>query len=104
MDGGDITSATHLEDDVFSPEVQNDMTLGDYQHSAYMLKPRRGFKRYSPTGYANKGKKPFSEGSRMTEDMTRMRCMDDDNDDELEELQPVVRRKLPSKRGRGHKT
>ncbi|KAE8793445.1 serine/threonine-protein phosphatase 7 [Hordeum vulgare] len=106
MDDGDITSAAHLEDDVFSLEVRDEMTLKAFQCSAYMLKPRRGFKRFTPEDYANKGKNPVAEGSRMTVDVTRMRGMDDDDDDvdELDELQPVVRKNLPSKRGRGHKT
>ncbi|KAE8818285.1 hypothetical protein D1007_03915 [Hordeum vulgare] len=101
MDDGDITSTAHLEDDVFSREVQDDMTLEAFERSAYMSKPRRGFKRFTPGDYMNKGKKPVSEGSRMTEDVTWMRGIDnnDDDDDELEDPQPVVRMKLPSKRG-----
>ncbi|KAE8789640.1 hypothetical protein D1007_36139 [Hordeum vulgare] len=66
MDDGDITSTAHLEDDVFSPEVQDDMTLEAFQRSSYLLKPGRGFKRYTPEDYVNKEKKSVSEGSRMT--------------------------------------
>ncbi|KAE8790827.1 hypothetical protein D1007_34820 [Hordeum vulgare] len=86
-------------------KVQDGMTLKAFQCSAYMLKPRKGIKRYTPKDYANKGKNPVTGGSRMTEDVTRMRGMDDedDDDDELDEPQPVVRKKLTSKRGRGHK-
>ncbi|KAE8789856.1 mutator protein [Hordeum vulgare] len=106
MDDGDITSAAHLQDDVLSREVQDDMTLKAFQRSAYLLRSKRGIKRFTPEDYANKGKNPVAEGSRMTEDVTKMRSMDDDDDDdnELEEPQPVVRKKLPSKRGRGHMT
>ncbi|KAE8808451.1 hypothetical protein D1007_15005 [Hordeum vulgare] len=104
MDDGGITSRAHLEDDVDTPEVQDGMTLKAFQRSAYMLKPRKGFKRYTPEDYVNKGKNLVLGGSRMTEDVTRMRGMDDEDDDEdeLDEMQPVVRRKkLASKRGRG---
>ncbi|KAE8801297.1 mutator protein [Hordeum vulgare] len=102
MDDGDITSEAHLEDDVDTPEVEDEMTLKAFQRSAYMLKPRKQFKRYSPDDYANKGKNLVAGGSRVS----RMRGMDDEDedDDELDEPEPVVRRnKLASKRGRGPK-
>ncbi|KAE8789791.1 mutator protein [Hordeum vulgare] len=104
MDDGDITSAAHLEDDVDTPEVADEMTLKAFQRSAYMLKPRKEFRRYSPDDYAHKGKNPVVGGSRLS----RMRSMDDEDDDEdgdeLDEPEPVVRRKkLASKRGRGPK-
>ncbi|KAE8808131.1 hypothetical protein D1007_15254 [Hordeum vulgare] len=100
MDDGDITSAAHLEDDVDTPEVVDEMTLKAFQCSAYMLKPRKEFRRYSPDDYAHKGKNPVAGGSRLS----RMRIMDDDDDDELDEPEPIVRRKkLSSKRGRGPK-
>ncbi|KAE8774700.1 serine/threonine-protein phosphatase 7 [Hordeum vulgare] len=102
MDDGDITLGAHLEDDVVSPEVEDDMTLEAFQRSTYLLKPQRGIKRYTPKDYANKGKKSVFEVSRMTEDVIRMR--DTDDDDELEEPQPDVRKKLPTKRGRGNRT
>ncbi|KAE8792642.1 mutator protein [Hordeum vulgare] len=98
MDDGDITSAAHLEDDVDTPEVADEMTLKAFQRSAYMLKPRKEFRRYSPDDYAHKGKNPVAGGSRLS----RMRSMDD----ELDEPEPFVvvrRKKLPSKRGRGPK-
>ncbi|KAE8779519.1 serine/threonine-protein phosphatase 7 [Hordeum vulgare] len=52
MDDGDITSTAHtqrntLEDDVNTPEVTDEMTLKAFQRSAYMLKPRKEFRRYS---------------------------------------------------------
>uniref|UniRef100_A0A8I6X5S3 Uncharacterized protein n=1 Tax=Hordeum vulgare subsp. vulgare TaxID=112509 RepID=A0A8I6X5S3_HORVV len=104
MDDGDITSAAHLEDDVDTPEVAEEMTLKAFQRSAYMLKPRKEFRRYSPDDYTHKGKNPVVGGSRLS----RMRSMDDEDDDEdgdeLDEPEPVVRRKkLASKRGRGPK-
>ncbi|KAE8789552.1 mutator protein [Hordeum vulgare] len=88
MDDGDITSGAHLEDDVDTPEVEDGMTLKAFQRFAYMLKPRKGIKRYTPEDYANKGKNLVAGGSRMRDDVTRMRGMDDDDDDddELDEL------------------
>ncbi|KAE8821060.1 Disease resistance protein RPM1 [Hordeum vulgare] len=98
MGDGDITSASHLEDDVDTPEVEDEMTLKAFQRSAYTLKPRKEFKRYSPDDYAHKGKNPVAGGSRLS----MMRSMDDG--DELDEPEPLVRRKkLASKRGRGPK-
>ncbi|KAE8787246.1 serine/threonine-protein phosphatase 7 [Hordeum vulgare] len=57
MDDGDITSAANtqrntVEDDVDTPEVADGMTLKAFQRSAYMLKPRKEFRRYSPDDYA----------------------------------------------------
>ncbi|KAE8796364.1 hypothetical protein D1007_28659 [Hordeum vulgare] len=104
MDDGDITSGAHLEDDVGTPEVEDEMTLKAFQRSAYMLKPMKESKQYLPDDYANKGKNPVAGGSRLS----RMRGMDDedddDDDDELDKPEPFVRRKkLASKRGRGPK-
>ncbi|KAE8798466.1 mutator protein [Hordeum vulgare] len=78
MDDGDITSAANtqrntVEDDVDTPEAADDMTLKAFQRSAYMLKPRKEFKRYSPDDYA-KGKNLVAGGSRLS----RMRSMDDE--------------------------
>ncbi|KAE8788813.1 hypothetical protein D1007_37084 [Hordeum vulgare] len=110
MDDGDITSAANtqrntIEDDVDTPEAADDMTLKAFQRSAYMLKPRKEFKRYSPDDYA-KGKNPVAGGSRLS----RMRSMDDevedDDDDESDDPEQFVvarRKKLVSKRGRGPK-
>ncbi|KAE8821053.1 Disease resistance protein RPM1 [Hordeum vulgare] len=103
--GGSHTQRNTLEDNVDTPEVADEMTLKAFQRSAYMLKPRKEFRRYSPDDYA-KGKNPVAGGSRLS----RMRSMDDedddDDDDELDEPEKfvVVRRKnLASKRGRGPK-
>ncbi|KAI4970748.1 hypothetical protein ZWY2020_001662 [Hordeum vulgare] len=110
MDDGDITSAANtqrntVEDDVDTPEVADGMTLKAFQRSAYMLKPRKEFRRYSPDDYA-KGKNPIAGGSRLS----RMRSMDDededDDDDESDDTEQFVvarRKKLVSKRGRGPK-
>ncbi|KAE8779395.1 mutator protein [Hordeum vulgare] len=110
MDDGDITSAANtqrntVEDDVDTPEAADDMTLKAFQRSAYMLKPRKEFKRYSPGDYA-KGKNPVAGGSRLS----RMGSMDDevedDDDDESDDPEQFVvarRKKLVSKRGRGPK-
>ncbi|KAE8784187.1 hypothetical protein D1007_42264 [Hordeum vulgare] len=80
MDDGDITSAANtqrntVEDDVDTPEA--------FQRSAYMLKPRKEFRRYSPDDYA-KGKYPIVGGSRLS----RMRSMDDEDDDDDESDDP----------------
>ncbi|KAE8812598.1 mutator protein [Hordeum vulgare] len=110
MDDGDITSAANTqintqEDDVDTPQAADDMTLKAFQCSAYILKPRKEFKRYSPDDYA-KGKNPVAGGSRLS----RMRSMDDevedDDDDESDDPEQFVvarRKKLVSKRGRGPK-
>ncbi|KAE8769081.1 mutator protein [Hordeum vulgare] len=110
MDDGDITSAANtqrntVEDDVDTPEVADGMTLKAFQRSAYMLKPGKEFRRYSPDDYA-KGKNPVAGGSRLS----RMRSMDDededDDDDESDDPEQFVvarRKKLVSKRGRGPK-
>ncbi|KAE8800001.1 mutator protein [Hordeum vulgare] len=110
MDDGDITSAANtqrntVEDDVDTHEVADGMTLKAFQRSAYMLKPRKEFRRYSPDDYA-KGKNPVVGGSRLS----RMRSMDyedeDDDDDESDDTEQFVvsrRKKLVSKRGRGPK-
>ncbi|KAE8820629.1 mutator protein [Hordeum vulgare] len=86
-------------------KAADDMTLKAFQRSAYMLKPRKEFKRYSPDDYA-KGKNPVAGGSRLS----RMRSMDDevedDDDDESDDPEQFVvarRKKLVSKRGRGPK-
>ncbi|KAE8811877.1 mutator protein [Hordeum vulgare] len=103
MDDGDITSAANtqrntVEDDVDTPEKA-------FQCFAYMLKPRKEFRRYSSDDYA-KGKNPVAGGSRLS----RMRSMDDedddDDDDESDDPEQFVvsrRKKLVSKRGRGAK-
>ncbi|KAE8775000.1 mutator protein [Hordeum vulgare] len=86
-------------------KVADGMTLKAFQRSAYMLKPRKEFRRYSPDDYA-KGKNPVAGGSRLS----RMRSMDDededDDDDESDDPEQFVvarRKKLVSKRGRGPK-
>ncbi|KAE8799984.1 hypothetical protein D1007_24613 [Hordeum vulgare] len=58
-------------------KVADGMTLKAFQRSAYMLKPRKEFRRYSPDDYA-KGKNPVAGGSRLS----RMRSMDDEDDDD----------------------
>ncbi|KAI4969118.1 hypothetical protein ZWY2020_000032 [Hordeum vulgare] len=90
---------------LFDPLVADGMTLKAFQRSAYMLKPRKEFRRYSPDDYA-KGKNPVAGGSRLS----RMRSMDDededDDDDESDDPEQFVvsrRKKLVSKRGRGAK-
>ncbi|KAE8787809.1 mutator protein [Hordeum vulgare] len=110
MDDGDITSIANtqrntVEDDVDTPEVADGMTLKAFQRSAYMLKPRKEFRRYSPDDYAE-GKNPVAGGSHLS----RMRSMDDededDDDDESDDTEQFVvarRKKLVSKRGRGPK-
>uniref|UniRef100_A0A8I6XTZ8 Aminotransferase-like plant mobile domain-containing protein n=1 Tax=Hordeum vulgare subsp. vulgare TaxID=112509 RepID=A0A8I6XTZ8_HORVV len=110
MDDGDITSAANTqrnnqEDDVDTPHAADDMTLKDFQRSAYMLKPRKVFKRYSPDDYA-KGKNPVAGGSRLSRMRSRDDEVEDDDDDESDDPEQFVvarRKKLVSKRGRGPK-
>ena len=75
--------------------LQDNMTLEQYQvRSAYMLKPRRSYHRYTPEDWRDKGK---GKGKALEE-----------TESEAEEEEPVVepepeqflRRKLRSKRGR----
>ncbi|KAE8794418.1 mutator protein [Hordeum vulgare] len=99
MDDGDITSAANtqrntVEDDVDTPEAADDMTLKDFQRSAYMLKPRKEFKRYSPDDYA-KGKNPVAGGSCLS----RMRSMDDEVEDD-DEMSRMTRSNLWLREGR----
>ena len=65
-----------------------------------MLKPRKGFKRYTPEDYNTRGKRALAGSSRMAS------LEDDDVNDEEEEA-PVAhptRKKITSKRGRGGNT
>ncbi|KAE8811065.1 mutator protein [Hordeum vulgare] len=77
MDDGDITQRNTQEDDVDTPQTADDMTLKAFQRSAYMLKPRKEFKRYSPDDYA-KGKNPVAGSSRLS----RMRSREDEVEDD----------------------
>ena len=63
-----------------------------------MLKPRKGFTRYTPEDFTTRGKRALAGSSRMAslED-------DDESDEEEEEPEPVApprRKKIASKRGR----
>ncbi|KAE8777293.1 mutator protein [Hordeum vulgare] len=83
----------------------DDMTLKAFQRSAYMLKPRKEFKRYSPDDYA-KGKNPVAGSSRLSTMRSREDEVEDDDDDESDDPDQFVvarRKKLVSKRGRGPK-
>uniref|UniRef100_A0A8I6XE30 Aminotransferase-like plant mobile domain-containing protein n=1 Tax=Hordeum vulgare subsp. vulgare TaxID=112509 RepID=A0A8I6XE30_HORVV len=93
------------EDDVDTPQAADDMTLKAFQRSAYMLKPRKEFKRYSPDDYA-KGKNPVAGSSRLSRMRSREDEVEDDDDDESDDPEQFVvarRKKLVSKRGRGPK-
>ncbi|KAE8801125.1 mutator protein [Hordeum vulgare] len=99
------SSGARMDDGDITRQAADDMTLKAFQRSAYMLKPRKEFRRYSPDDYA-KGKNPVAGGSRLS----RMRSMDDededDDDDESDDPEQFVvarRKKLVSKRGRGPK-
>ncbi|KAE8798108.1 mutator protein [Hordeum vulgare] len=83
----------------------DDMTLKAFQRSAYMLKPRKEFKRYSPDDYA-KGKNLVAGSSRLSTMRSRENEVEDDDDDESDDPDQFVvarRKKLVSKRGRGPK-
>ncbi|KAI4984876.1 hypothetical protein ZWY2020_017506 [Hordeum vulgare] len=84
---------------------EDDMTLKAFQRSAYMLKPRKEFKRYSPDDYA-KGKNLVAGSSRLSRMRSREDEVEDDDDDESDDPDQFVvarRKKLVSKRGRGPK-
>ncbi|KAE8794333.1 mutator protein [Hordeum vulgare] len=86
-------------------KAADDMTLKAFQRSAYMLKPRKEFKRYSPDDYA-KGKNPVAGSSRLSRMKSREDEVEDDDDDESDDPEQFVvarRKKLVSKRGRGPK-
>ncbi|KAE8821387.1 mutator protein [Hordeum vulgare] len=105
MDDGDITQRNTQEEDVDTPQAADDMTLKAFQRSAYMLKPRKEFKRYSPDDYA-KGKNPVAGSSRLSRMRSREDEVEDDDDDESDDPDQFVvarRKKLVSKRGRGPK-
>ncbi|KAE8796276.1 mutator protein [Hordeum vulgare] len=105
MDDGDITQRNTQEDDVDTPQAADDMTLKAFQRSAYMLKPRKEFKPYSPDDYA-KGKNPVAGSSRLSRMRSREDEVEDDDDDESDDPDQFVvarRKKLVSKRGRGPK-
>lgn len=76
--------------------------------SAYMLKPRRQFHRFSPSDYDNNGKNTAVEEERPRRSR-RMRGIDyDDDEDDANEEDEVPQRKLmpkmPPRRGKGPKT
>ncbi|KAE8814960.1 mutator protein [Hordeum vulgare] len=101
MDDGDITQRNTQDDDVDTPQAADDMTLKAFQRSAYMLKPRKEFKRYSPDDYA-KGKNPVAGSSRLSTMRSREDEVEDDDDDESDDPDQFVvarRKKLVSKRG-----
>ncbi|KAE8810369.1 mutator protein [Hordeum vulgare] len=105
MDDGDITQRNTQEDDVDTPQAADDMMLKAFQRSAYMLKPRKEFKRYSPDDYA-KGKNPVAGSSLLSTMRSREDEVEDDDDDESDDPDQFVvarRKKLVSKRGRGPK-
>ncbi|KAE8794312.1 mutator protein [Hordeum vulgare] len=74
---------TNEMDSLTLEQVGDGMTLKAFQRSAYMLKPRKEFRWYSPDDYA-KGKNPVAGGSRLS----RMRSMDDEDDDDDESDDP----------------
>ncbi|KAE8818568.1 hypothetical protein D1007_03703 [Hordeum vulgare] len=105
MDDGDITQRNTQEDDADTHQAADDMTLKAFQRSAYVLKPRKEFKRYSPDDYA-KGKNPVAGSSRLSRMRSREDEVEDDDDDESDDPDQFVvarRKKLVSKRGRGPK-
>ncbi|KAI4981468.1 hypothetical protein ZWY2020_021960 [Hordeum vulgare] len=105
MDDGDITQRNTQEDDADTHQAADDMTLKASQRSAYVLKPRKEFKRYSPDDYA-KGKNPVAGSSRLSRMRSREDEVEDDDDDESDDPDQFVvarRKKLVSKRGRGPK-
>ena len=66
-----------------------------------MLKPRKGFTRYTPEDFTTRGKRALAGSSRMAS------LEDDDVSDEEEAPEPVApprRKKITSKRGRGGNT
>ena len=67
-----------------------------------MLKPRKGFTRYTPEDFNTRGKRALAGSSRMAS------LEDDDVNDEEEEAPELVarprRKKITSKRGRGGNT
>jgi len=74
------------------------MTLADAQvRSAYIFKPRRTRRRFTPSDFDNRGNPVVVEGS------SRMASLDDEVDEEEEEeeapLSPPRRKKIATRRG-----
>lgn len=90
-----------LDDETTSAARMDGETEEDYHaRSAYMLKPRKAFHRYTPDDYTNKGKNKAVEDEAPRRSGRRSRAIDyDDADEEVEE--EVTRAKKPPRRGRG---
>ena len=86
------------------------MTLQDFQvWSAYILKPRKGIKRFTLEDFSARGRRAVGGRSRMATGVGSIRGMEDgdeDEEEEEEEPQPVAprRKKIASKRVRAGKS
>ena len=79
--------------------LQDNMTLEQYQvRSAYMLKTRRSYHRYSPEDWRNKRK---GKGKALEETESEAEEEEEPAVETKPELEQFLRRKLRSKRGRG---
>uniref|UniRef100_A0ACD5V8H8 Uncharacterized protein n=1 Tax=Avena sativa TaxID=4498 RepID=A0ACD5V8H8_AVESA len=98
----DTTSAIRSEDEL--PHMENE-TEEEYRiRSAYQLKPRRQFNRWTPDDFRNKGKANVVEDEppRRSRATRRTRGLQYDDEDESQEEE--VTKKIPPRRGRGPRT
>uniref|UniRef100_A0ACD5XKF6 Uncharacterized protein n=1 Tax=Avena sativa TaxID=4498 RepID=A0ACD5XKF6_AVESA len=104
----EATTVARTEDEM--PRMENEMEE-DYQiRSAYLLKPRREFTRWTPEDFRNKGKANVVEHEppRRSRASRRMRGLDYDDDEEeeeeAEEEEAAVTQKMALRRGRRPRT
>uniref|UniRef100_A0ACD5THH0 Uncharacterized protein n=1 Tax=Avena sativa TaxID=4498 RepID=A0ACD5THH0_AVESA len=98
----DTTSANRSEDEL--PHMENE-TEEEYRiRSAYQLKPRKQFNRWTPDDFRNKGKANVVEDEppRRSRATRRTRGLQYDDEDESQEEE--VTKKIPPRRGRGPRT
>lgn len=98
----ETNSAAHTEDESL-PRMENE-TEEEYRvRSAYMLKPRRDYHRYSPSDYDNNGKNTVVEEERPRRSR-RTRGINYDDDAGEEDPHREVMPKIAPRRGKGPKT
>ena len=94
---------------VLKTRIPDNMTLQEaQQRSAYMLREKKGIRRFTPDDWIKKGKEPAVRDERpgRSTAVRRMRSIDSDDEDEDEleideQPQRVGTKKIPPKRGRG---
>ena len=89
------------------------MLFRSQERSAYLMRSKRAARRiYTPSDYEHKGKEKVVQDERARRSIAARRMRYDENDDEEsendvdeeQEPQPVRRKNIPPKRGRGSRT